>query len=217
VDRHFGRVLFAGATSPQVVAVPFPLPPDPGAFATKIFGDHRTQISELGEEILVDDRSRVWMSEGGGLLCNGAFPNHSRIVMRDGAGAVHVWNIPGDRAEVTGLAWDAVAGRLWFARSGLDAGAAVVSFDPAQVAEDPCTPACFDFSTAISTAGFAFYPLPQSRAYPAKLLLDHDGAGGALGHVWYTEYIGNHVGRVDVATGAAALDRHRLGRLRLRR
>jgi hypothetical protein len=42
-------------TSPQVLAFPVALPPLPGPFASRIFGDQRTEISELSESIIVDD------------------------------------------------------------------------------------------------------------------------------------------------------------------
>jgi streptogramin lyase len=194
------------ATSPQVSAFPVALPPLPGPFATRIFGDQRTEISELAESIIVDDHGRIWASQGGGLLydaAHGMFANHSRIVMHEPATAkTSIWNLPGDHNEVTGLAWEAATQRLWFAQSGFDAGAAIGSFDPAQIAPDPCAPACFDFATPIPPTGFTLYPLPEPKAYPVKLLLDHDGPGGSLGHVWYSAYLANYVGRLDPATGA---------------
>jgi streptogramin lyase len=200
------HVLDPTAGSPQVSAFPVALPPPPGPFATRIFGDQRTEISEIAESIIVDDHGRVWASQGGGLLYDaghGMFANHSRIVMRDPATATTaIWNLPGDHNEVTGLAWDAAAQRLWFAQSGFDAGAAIGSFDPALVAPDPCSPACFDFATPVPPTGFTFHALPETQAYPTKLLLDHDGPGGSIGHIWYSAYLANHLGRLDVATGA---------------
>ena len=194
------------ATAPRVSAFPVALPPPPGPFATRIFGDQRTEISELAESIIVDDHGRIWASQGGGLLydvAHGMFANHSRIVMHDPATATtSIWNLPGDHNEVTGLAWDAAAQRLWFAQSGFDAGAAIGSFDPTQVASDPCAPSCFDFATPVPPTGFTFHALPEPKAYPVKLLLDHDGPGGSLGHVWYSAYLANYIGRLEPASGA---------------
>ena len=51
------------------------------------------------------------------------FANHNRIIMHDPATATtSIWNMPGDHNEVTGLAWDAAAQRLWFAQPRVGIG-----------------------------------------------------------------------------------------------
>jgi len=79
------------AASPRVSALPVALPPPPGPFATRIFGEQRTEISELAESIIVDDHGRIWASQGGGLLydaAHGMFANHSRISSRTRSSAL---------------------------------------------------------------------------------------------------------------------------------
>ena len=177
--------------------VPIPSPPDPGPFATKTYcGDCRTQISELGESAVVDTAGRVWISQGGGLLYTAGFPNHSRIVRWDPpTGGLRVYDLPGDHNEVTGLAWDAPAHRLWYAQAGLDAGATLGFFDPEAVAYHDGT---FDFSSPVvwGPPGAQSFPLPATDEYPAQLAIDD------AGKVWYSAYLKGSLGRLDPATGA---------------
>ncbi|TAH34312.1 MAG: hypothetical protein EYC70_15290 [Planctomycetota bacterium] len=188
-----------------VQGLQIPKPPDPGPFATTIFGDHRTQMSTLGEDIFVDPDGRVWFSQGGGYLYQGLWPNHSRIVCFDPAAPpgfeFRVYNLPGDWNEVIGLAWDEVRERIWFTEGGLVSGAKIGTFDPERVPWDNH----FDFSTSLDhllcpPGGswddcICIYLLPNPTAQPAHLLVDRDG------FVWYTAYWGNAIGRLDPVTG----------------
>src|SRR5262249_41237229 len=77
-----------------------------------------TQMSVLGEDIMVDPQGRVWMTEGGSAPYGGTKPNHARIIMYDPAvGVIRTLNIPGDRNGVFGLAWDSLRNRIWFTES----------------------------------------------------------------------------------------------------
>jgi streptogramin lyase len=202
VDQEFHldfQVLDPGTG--RVTAIGIPKPPNPGPFATTIFGDQRTQISVLGEGILVDPAGRVWFTQGGGYLYDGAFPNHSRIVSYEPAsGHFRIYNVPGDQNEVIGIAWDASRGRVWFAQGGTKAGGRLASFDPERVPFDNT----FDFSTSLDSlvnppdpaAGYRVYALPRPGVQPAHIAIDPDG------HVWFSEFFGNAVGRLDPATGA---------------
>src|SRR5882672_7777242 len=198
---------FALVESPQT------RPPDPGPFATMLPGltKMRWQFSELAESLVIDPGGRVWFTQGGALLYppndllpGDVVPNHSRVVMYDPAAAAadrfRVYNVPGDNNQVSGIAWDAGRGRIWFAQGGTRAGAKIWSFDPAVF---PWSPAdnTFDFSTSLDALvntpnGYRRYDLPRAGAIPAQLLVD--GAG----FVWYTYYWANVVGRLDPATGA---------------
>lgn len=205
------KTLDPGATSPRAIAIP--RPPDPGPFAVffdELFGqrdvDSRTQTSVLGESIIVDPRGIVWFSQGGGSLYERTsdgkrvHPNHSRIVRYDPATAqLQVFNVPGDRNEVVGLAWDEPRGRLWFAEGGRTGGGAITSFDPTRVPSDNA----FDFSASLDHLvnpadpqdGYRRFVLPDRSVYPAHLVID------AQGGVWYTAFLGNRVGRLDPGTG----------------
>lgn len=207
IDEEFHNQL--KAFDPSVpggapVALDVPHPADPGPFAVffeELFGqqnvDARTQTSVLGESIIVDPSGFVWASEGGGLLYDKAYPNHSRILRHDPRdGSFRVYNVPGDRNEVTGLAWDAARGWIWFAEGK---GGAITGFDPARAPWDNG----FDFSTSLDAYvnpanpadGFRRFPVPAPNGYPAQLAID--GQGG----VWFTSFLGNRVGRLDPDTG----------------
>jgi streptogramin lyase len=178
----------------KVVAVAIPSPPAPGPYATTIFGDHRTDISACGEDVIVDPRGRVWFTQGGGYLYDGKHPNHSRVVCFEPEGKrFRVYNVPGDRNEVIGIAWDERRGRIWFAQGGLTAGARIWWFDPETAPFDDA----FDFSRELDPAaqGFGFFDLPTRDAQPAHLAVDADGS------VWYSAFWRNRVGRLDPETG----------------
>ena len=130
-------------------ALDIPKPADPGPFALSVFGDHPTQISGGGEAVAVDSRGRVWFTEGGSAPYSGIYPDHSRVVCYDPYAAAgqefRVYNVPGDRNGVVGVAWDERRKRVWFnevARFGLHR-ARLVSFDPERIPFDND----FDFST----------------------------------------------------------------------
>ncbi|HEU5219958.1 MAG TPA: hypothetical protein VFU23_14960, partial [Gemmatimonadales bacterium] len=143
-EFHLQLKTFDPGSAAAPAAVDLPHPADPGPFAVffdELFGvpdvDQRTQTSVLGESILVDPGGRVWFSEGGGFLyeltADGkkVYPNHSRIIRYDPeAGSFRVYNVPGDRNEAVGVAWDAARGRIWFAEGGRQGGGAITGFDP---------------------------------------------------------------------------------------
>lgn len=188
-----------------VTAIPIPRPPNPGPFASMIFGDHRTQTSTLGEDVLVDPRGCVWFTQGGGSLYSGAFPNHSRIVRYDPAAPAgaefRVYNVPGDWNEVIGLAWDEARQRMWFANAGLDCGARVASFDPERIPWDNHfafdRPLLDQLCAPGAPVGdcYQVFELPNPKSHPAHLLVDPSGK------VWYTAYWGNAVGCIDPDAG----------------
>src|SRR5262245_24295010 len=188
-----------------VTALVPPRPPNPGPFATTLFSDHRTQISVLGEDVLVDPLGRVWFSQGGGYLYSQRHPNHSRVVGFDPQAEPgdewRVYNMPGDWNEIMGLAWDERRGRIWVAQSGLVAGPALISFDPERIPFDNH----FDFSTSLmhqlceegepTDDCYRVYPLPPTSRQPAQLLVD------ARGRIWYTAYWGNRIGMLHPESG----------------
>lgn len=83
-----------------------------------------------------------------------SFPDHSRIAVYDPeVGTFRLYNVPGDRNGVVGLAWDDVRKRVWFTEAARNAGgffpvvalrARLASFDPERIAPD----AQFDFASA---------------------------------------------------------------------
>ena len=187
-------------------AFDIPQPRSGGPFASRLHTGP-TQVSALGEKIMVDPDGRVWFTQGGGGLYEGPRPNHSRIVCFDPfapeAARFRVYNVPGDKNEVIGLAWDPVEHRMWFSQAGHASGAALVSFDPDRVPFDNDFDLAAPLDHLVCGPGesdddcYRFYWLPDPFSYPAHLLLDEDGT------VWFTNFWGNSIGRLDPRTGVA--------------
>lgn len=206
VNQEFHQSLHVlDPTDGLVESLPIPQPPGPGPFAQHVYGESRTQMSILGEDILVTPEHQIWFTQGGAYLYAGSLPNHSRIVCFDpeapASEAFRVYNVPGDGNEVIGLAWDALRHRMWFAEGGLLSGGKLVSFDPDRIPPDNH----FDFSESLEDQVcppegpyencFRVYPLPNPMAQPAHLVVD-DG-----GYVWLTEYWADAVARLDPESG----------------
>lgn len=225
INEEFHRAFqWFDPASAGVSALPaIPWPPDPGPFAAffdpfclggncSADVDIRTQTSILGEDVVVDDRGHVWFSEGGANLYEQrvsthdsslqvmVHPNHSRIVRFDPVtSGYRVYNVPGDRNEVVGMAWDGQL--IWFAQGGRVGGGTLTSFDPERTPFDTIAPT-FDFSTSLDQyvnvpdgSGYQVYPVTDPQSYPAFPLPDPDG------HVWFSMYLGNALGRLDPASG----------------
>ena len=188
-----------------VTGLPYPMPADPGPFASTIFSDHRTQSSILGEDVIVDPYGRIWYSQGGGSLYSGIHPNHSRIVcvLPDEPGGLEfrVYNVPNDWNEVIGLAWDPVREWIWFAEGSLAMGSKIVGFDPDLIPWDND----FDFSTSlqhqVGTPGletdpvFHYFDVPNLGAHAAHILVHSNG------DLWFTEFWGRAIGRLQPFSG----------------
>ena len=216
-------------TKLQVVSAPSSLPatrqiwiphhPDALPFGSR--RGFQSQISVLGEGLIVDPDGRVWLSQGGGhLVREGA--NHSRVVSYDPeSDEFRAYNLPGNRNEAVGLFWDAARGLVWVAeygkfsvgveepssdaRAGPRAGS-LIAFDP------ETTPHSNDFlwdrsldhllcaDPTDSPAGcFARYELPDGALAPAHL------TGDASGSIWFTLFWGRSIGRLDPRTGEVIL------------
>ncbi|MDP7061631.1 MAG: hypothetical protein QF489_01700 [Planctomycetota bacterium] len=188
-----------------VTGLSIPQPPPPGPFASTIFADNRTQMSILGEDVLVDPQGRIWFSQGGANLYSGIHPNHSRIVCvlpdEPSGPEFRVYNMPNDWNEVIGLAWDPTRDWLWFAEGSLASGSRIVGFDPELIPWDNH----FDFSTSLShqvgTPGlptdpvYHYYDVPNPTAHAAHLLVT------ANGDIWFTHFWGSAIGRLVPSTG----------------
>lgn len=180
-----------------------------------------SQKSTLGEGILVDDRGRVWLSQGGGHLVRRG-DNHSRVLSYDpGRDRFAAYNLPGNRNEAMGLLWDANRGLIWVAESGLyaersddavDAGAgdvrpgSLLAFDPDSAPFDnrflwrePLQAHLCARPTTSPAGCFARFELPESALGPAQLAIDGSGA------IWFTLFWGDAIGRLDPATATTTL------------
>ncbi|MGB0952648.1 MAG: hypothetical protein ACPG31_05450 [Planctomycetota bacterium] len=188
-----------------VTGLPYPMPVDPGPFASTIFSDHRTQSSILGEDVIVDPLGRIWFTQGGGSLYSGIHPNHSRVVCvlpdEPGGPEFRVYNVPHDWNEVIGLAWDPVREWIWFAEGSLASGSRIVGFDPELIPWDND----FDFSTSLAhqvgTPGletdpvFHYFDVPNPTAHAAHILVHSNG------DLYFTEFWGSAIGRLQPFTG----------------
>jgi streptogramin lyase len=187
---------------PTTTIIPIPQAAG-GIFAETLFADHRTTTSSLGEDITVDSQGSVWFTEGGGLLYEGDFLNTSRIVRYDpDSETFDCYNAPVDNAQVTGVLIDDVRGLIWYSEGGLS-GNAISSFDPATITGDclfdpyssaPRDPVCLPGGPVAGC--HQRFELPRAAAFPAHLAMDRDG------DIWFTEFFGNHVTRLDPEAGA---------------
>jgi streptogramin lyase len=159
IEEFHLELKYFDPTTQQFASLPIPRPIDPGPFATTVLGEHRTQVSQSGEALVVDQYQRVWFTQGGAEPYPGDEPDHSRVVSydpRDASGAgFRVFNVPGDHNSVFGVAWDARRHRIWFTEAARQSEgfppvvaqrARLVSFDPGRIPFDNH----FDF--AVSTA-----------------------------------------------------------------
>jgi streptogramin lyase len=172
-----------------------------GIFAETLFADHRTTVSSLGEDITVDSQGDVWFTEGGGLLYEGEFFNTSRIVRYDpDEGTFVCYNAPIDNAQVVGVLIDEARGLVWYSEGGAS-GNAISAFDPAAITGDclfdpyssgPRDPVCLPEGPVAGC--HQRFELPRAAAFPAHLAMD------ANGNIWFTEFFGNHVTRLDPET-----------------
>ncbi len=123
-----------------------PIPSYPPPVGTPYWGlfNGPTAIVSFGEDVIIGG-GRVWVTESGaeppfaGLPFDG--PNHGRILAFDEAtGTIaSVYNIPGNRNGIIGVAWDEARGRVWFSQTGnLASGepARLTSFDPDEIPDD---------------------------------------------------------------------------------
>jgi streptogramin lyase len=127
-EFHFGIAYFDPAANTVKPAF-WPRLPVP-AFRSLI-GGGQTTGSDFGEDAITDSKGRVWLPEGGD--GNLGPRNHGRIVGYDPPGhRVLVFNLPGDRNNVFGVAWDNQRNRLWFMEAGIinNRNGILVSFDP---------------------------------------------------------------------------------------
>jgi streptogramin lyase len=227
INQEFHRAFQVWEPQTQAVReISIPLPAGEGPYATIYLGtDARTGISVYGEDILVDPHGYVWFTEGGDLY-SGKYPDHSRIVRYDpNTGEFRVYNIPGDRNLVVGMAYDTKRNRIWFTSAthnkevyiengtynqvdGL-VGSKLTSFDPERVSYGNGT--TFDYSSASKNnickqnesdaSCYHEYPIPIFTAgfntgVPAHVVVDGDG------FVWYTAYVtGNYIGRLNPKDG----------------
>lgn len=174
--------------------------PDPADIANQPFAScfsspcGASSWSALGERVVYAN-GLVWFTQGGWLgFPGGTAANHSEIVAYNPkAGAFCTYLVPGNDNEVIGMA---VTGRgrralVWFIESDFEGGhPSIDSFSPTQVGEN-----CPNDYSLSGSGSFKRIPWPQGDV-PALIAVDPSGTT-----LWVTDFFGNTVEGVDVATG----------------
>lgn len=190
---------------PAYTALAIPQAEGAGIFASTLFDvDHRSRITNLGEDIAVGADGRVWFTQGGANFYpeDGAYLNTSRVVGYDPATDIfECYNAPIDNAAVTGVLVDEQRNMIWYSEGNVENGNAIAGFVPNGTlsncffdpyGEEPRDSICTDGPA--DTCHWRF-SLPNPHSYPAHLALD-DG-----GNIWFTESFGNRIGRLTPETG----------------
>lgn len=196
-QTHIKQV--APGEPPVVSATRIPQASGPGIFAVP---EQRTTYNVMGEDIAVDATDgSVWFQQGGAYFYSGGVRNTSRIVRYQPATqAFSCYNVPEDNAEVGGVVVDHARGMAWYTEASLTKGNAIGGFSLTDAVSDclwdpytaPPTPSC---ATQRVPGCHERFALPQANSSPMGLVLDGNG------DVWFTEYVGNRIGRVDPDTG----------------
>ena len=175
-----------------------------GIFATMLFGNHRSRMSEAGEDVDTDSDGNVWLTQGGGWWYPDAGPyfNTSRIVRyHPDTDIFDCYNAPVDNAQAIGVLVDPARNMVWYTESGPEHGAAITGFSP-----DSTTSDClFDpyqsprqdavCSAAVTVSCHQRFPLAIPFSAPSHLVLDPEG------NIWFTEFFVNKIGRLSPETG----------------
>lgn len=200
--EEFHSALKALIPTTPVTSLLKPIPqPAAGIFASQIVGDGPTRVSGWGEDVDVAADGSIWFTQGGYPMYNGVHPNASRIVRYDpDSEQFSCYTSPVDNSEVWGVLVDDARGLVWYAESGFVIGNAISAFDPDTIASD-CnempseTPAEICPGASVQPGCHARYVLTPVGRNPAHLGLDD------AGDVWFTEFWGNSIGRLDPETG----------------
>ncbi len=189
-------------------------------FGNPLGFDGSSSVTALGEKVLAVGSS-IWFTEGGTLLHQGTFPNHSRLVRFDKSATdsaatpyddrfctIHV---PGDDNEIIGSAWDGT--RLWVAESRPSATQSALSW----LVPGDFTGACDDLLDYSDPAAVAAAAAANHCSSPSQTRCLHEvllpaAAGRAThlqwdsqGYIWFTDMTGKVLGRYTVASGALKL------------
>jgi streptogramin lyase len=196
------------------------------------YDDGATSMSVLGESVVWDSNDQiVWFSQGGANL-EDTGANHSRVgSYHPGTTTFKMYNLPGNRNEAQGLYWDQARNWVWVAEAGLYSDlsaivppdtahqATIIAFDPDTAAWNNLqstatwaaldTELCTGAETPTADGCFKRYELPtdgwgenvpETGAFgTAHLVAD------ASGFVWFTNFWGNSIGRLDPATEAVII------------
>jgi len=222
------HLLYVDKASPGAAATSLLIPHH--ASAAPFHYNGATKLSVAGESVVYDASDDiVWFSQGGYLGID-LVANHSRVVSYDpNTTTFKAYNMPGNRNEVIGLHWDQARNLVWAAESGSRSEhvadpkphqGTIIAFDPDTAKYDnnwlwEAEPVDPDLSDELCGAGeeptthscFKRYSLPTGHFdtdpvgafFPAHLVADSSGA------IWFTNFLGSSIGRLDPATEAVTL------------
>ncbi len=176
-----------------------------------------SKTSVLGESVVFDhDDQIVWFTQGGASLRDQA-TNHSRVVSYEpSTETFRAYNLPGNANEVIGVHWDQQRNYVWAAEAGFYSDfvpgpephqGTIIAFDPDTAAYDNDWlwlssldgELCGPYEEPTTNRCFKRYQLPASAMHPAHLVTD------ANGFVWFTNYWGTSIGRLDPNTGSVII------------
>jgi streptogramin lyase len=177
----------------------------------------------------------VWFSQGGALGFGLEINHSRVVSYDPNTTTFKAYNIPGDRNEVVGLYWDQARNWIWATEYGAWADTtadpvphqgAIIAFDPDTAKfdnnwqwENGCPDSCVesdpDLSNEVCTGAetptadgcYKRFDLPSGHfdtdpvgAFsPAHLVADSSGV------IWFTNFLGSTIGRLNPATEAVAL------------
>lgn len=203
-NQEFHRELksLSPGTSPVYTAIEIPQAEGEGIFALPLFGDSRSRISVLGEDIAVDGDGKVWFTQGGASAYVGLHFNTSRVVQYDPTTETFdCYNAPIDNAEAIGVLIDELRHMIWYSEGSITGENAITGFIPSSTlsdcffdpyGDDPRDEVCLDVPK--DSCHWRF-PLPNTVGSPAHLALDSEG------NIWFTDFWGNSIGRLTPETG----------------
>jgi streptogramin lyase len=182
----------------------FPQAPGGGIFATTLFGNYRSRMSGMGEDVDTDGDGNVWFTEGGEMLYpeGGPYFNTSRIVRyHPDTDTFDCYNAPVDNAQAIGVLVDPARNMVWYTEGGPAHGAAITGFSPDSITSDcrfdPYQGSKRDAlcSATVTVSCHQRFPLPNAFSIPSHLVLDPEG------NIWFAEFFGNKIGRLSPETG----------------
>ena len=201
-EYHLELKALSPGTPPVYTAIEIPQAEGGGIFALSLFGDSRSRISGVGEDIVVSGDGKVWFTQGGASAYVGLYFNTSRVVQYDPTTETFdCYNAPIDNAEAIGVLIDEPRQMIWYSEGSLPGENAITGFIPSSTLSD-----CFfdpysdDRRDEVCLDGpkdscHWRFPLPNTVGSPAHLALDSEG------NIWFTDFWGNSIGRLTPETG----------------
>jgi streptogramin lyase len=201
ISAEFASGVFSYTPGDDIVVENPPVLPEAHIF---MFKGNPVSFSRQGEAVQIDSEGNVWYTQGGDNYYSGELTNAARVVkLNPSTREQECFNIPGNNSNLVGLLLDEDTETVW-AAAGYN-GNFIVSFKPATFtgsSDKSCqydfiAPPPVGFCDHHQTADRCFqkYDIPTPGIFPAHLAKD------AEGNIWFTEFFGNALGRIEVLRG----------------